>query len=64
MLNVAILQSLLIMMALNKQVHVGLVGALHVGGNTANSHFVEQFFALHAHDIHRHLAGDELHTIV
>lgn len=41
-----------------------MVGTLHIGGHSAHDDMVEQFFALHAHHIHRHLAGYELHTVV
>ena len=48
----------------DKQIDIGTVGALHIGGHSAHGDMVEQLFALHAHHIHRHLAGYELHTVV
>ena len=48
----------------DKQIDIGTVGTLHIGGHSTHGDMVEQLFALHAHHIHRHLAGYELHTVV
>lgn len=49
---------------LNKQIDVSLFRPLHIGGHAAYGNVVEQFLTLHAHDVHRHLAGNEFHAVL
>ena len=48
----------------DKQIHIRLISAVHIRGHTANAHFVQQFFAFHAHHVHGHLTGYKLHPVI
>lgn len=48
---------------LYEQIDSGIYGPFHIGCDTADRYIVEQFFLFHPHDIHRHLAGNELDSI-
>ena len=48
----------------DKQVYASVLGTVHVGGDTANGHTVNEFLLGHAHHVHRHLASDEFHAAV
>ena len=43
----------------DEKVHIGLFGSFHIACHTSHGDVVEQFLALDAHHVHRHLAGDK-----
>ena len=48
----------------DEKVHIGLFGSFHIACHTSHGDVVEQFLALDAHHVHRHLAGDKLYPVV
>ena len=48
----------------NEEVDIGLFCALHVSRYTSDSHAIQKFFSMDAHDVHCHLASYEFNPIV
>ena len=47
----------------DKQAHIGFFSRAEEGGNAAETDAVDQFLFPDAHNVHAHLAGDNLHPV-